>query len=221
MSQDGFLPQSRPDTGNTPFNALSFIVNQLLGQVNVATLVEVTAVHISSRTGVVGTVDVRPLVEQTDGAGNAVPHDVVYGVPFFRLQGGANAVIVDPRIGDVGFCVVADQDISLVKKSHGENLPGSRRRFNLADGIYVGGWVNTEPTSYVLIDDTSIEILSAAAVNITAPLTTINGPLHVTGTVTGDSTAAFTGDVTGEGTSLHTHVHSGVSSGGSNSGPPV
>lgn len=222
MSGDGFLPQSRPSSGNNEINALTFFVKQLLGQLNIATLVQVKAVHVTSRISPVGYVDVQPLVDQVDGAGRPVTHTIINNVPFLRLQGGACAVIVDPHVGDIGFCVFADRDISAVKAAKASKPPGSRRRFNLADGLYVGGWNSlTTPTSYVLIDDTSIEINSPLAVNITAPQTTVNGPLHVTGVVTGDQTAAFTGNVTGQGTSLHTHVHSGVTTGTGNTGAPV
>lgn len=222
MSTDGFLPQSRPSTGNTEYNALSFLVKQLMGQINVATLVQVKAVHTTGRVAPVGTVDVVPLVSQTDGSGRPVPHGQLNGVPYLRVQGGACAVIVDPQVGDMGFCVFADRDISSVKAAKVGRPPGSRRRFNMADALYLGGWnALTAPTSYVLVDGAGVEVVSPVKVDITAPTTTVHGALHVTGPVTGDGTATFAGDVSGQGTSLHTHVHSGVTSGGANTGAPV
>lgn len=222
MSGDGYLPQSKPATGNNEFNALSFLIKQLLGQLNVATLVQVKAVHTTGRVAPVGYVDVQPLVQQVDGSGRPVQHGIINNVPFLRIQGGACAVIVDPHIGDIGFCIIADRDISSVKAAKAAKSPGSRRRFNFADALYVGGWnALTSPTSYVLVDDSSIEIVSPVAVNITSPATKITGPLHITGPVTGDQTAAFTGDVSGQGTSLHTHIHSGVTPGTGNTGVPV
>lgn len=228
-----FLPQSRPATDNTEFNAISFLVKQMLGSVNVATLVQVVKVYSGGRTAAAGLVDVQPLINQVDGSGQAVPHGVINNVPWLRLQGGAFALIVDPVPGDIGLLVTCDRDISKVKTSKQSSNPGSRRRFNLADSFYIGGWGMSSPSSYVLIDDTSLDVVSSVKVNINAPSatinanTTVNGTLHVTGTsaldgaVTGNSTATFSGDVVGNGTHLHTHVHSGVQSGGSNTGAPV
>lgn len=222
MKNDGVLPQSRPSTRNSSVNALMFMVSQMLAQVNVATLVEIVAVDVDGRTSPVGTVDVKSLVMQIDGDGKAIPNDVIYNIPFFRLQGGSHAVIVDPVVGDIGFCIFADRDISAAKAEGKINPPGSKRRFSMADGLYVGGWnVNLAPTSYIVIDDDGLDMIGPDGINATTPTFTINGDLHINGKVTGTDTAVFTGNVTGQGTSLHTHVHSGVTSGGSNTGSPV
>lgn len=221
MSDDGYLPQSVPNTGNSEYNAMTFMVRQILGQANIATLVEVKAIRTTGRTSAVGIVDVLPLVAQTDGSGHPVPHATIYGVPYLRTQGGACAIILDPHVGDIGLCVFADRDISSVKATHKTQPPGSKRRFNMADGFYFGGWNNVAPTSYIVIDDSSIDVVSPTAVNITTPKATVDGDLHVTGKMTGDKTAVFTHDVTGQGTSLHTHIHSGVTVGTANTGVPV
>ncbi len=222
MNNDGVLPQSRPSTRNSPVNALMFMVSQMMAQINVATLVEIVAVNTTGRVAPVGFVDVKSLVTQIDGDGKVIPNDVVYNIPFFRLQGGAKAVIIDPKVGDVGFCIFADRDISNAKAEGKVNPPGSKRRFSFADGLYVGGWnVNVDPDAYIIIDDAGLDLVGPDGINATTPTFTINGDLHVVGKVTGTDTAIFDGDVTGQGTSLHTHVHSGVTSGGSNTGVPV
>lgn len=220
---NGFLQKSRPSTGNSATNAIIFLVSQMLAQINVATLVEVVEVYGGGGLDPVGTVDVRPLVQQTDNDGIVIPSPVLYGLPYFRLQGGTNAVIVDPKPGDVGFCVFADSDISLVKDANGgANPPGSQRTFSPSDGLYIGGWLPAvTPVSYVQVTDDEIKVVSPTAVTVTSPSITLDGAVHITGAVTGDSTASFTEDVTGEGTSLHTHKHGGVTSGGAQTGVPV
>jgi len=232
---DGYLPQRRVSSGNTPFNALSFFLAQALGRVNVATLVKVIAVHISDRTGPVGTVDVQPLVDMADGAGQAQPHTTVFGIPYFRLQGGSVAFILDPKEGDLGFCMFADRDISKVKAS-GDHAPaGSDRRFDYADGLYLGGWNNADPapTAYVILDSASADIVHPTAINLQAPsikldgaveitqALTADGTAHIQGAVTGDSTATFSGDVKGGSISLETHKHTGVTTGGGTTGGPI
>jgi hypothetical protein len=232
---DGFLPQRRVSSGNTPFNALSFFLAQALGRLNTATLVKVVAVHIESRTGPVGTVDVQPLVDMADGAGQAQTHTTVFGIPYFRLQGGAVAFIIDPRPGDIGFCLFADRDISKVKASGDHALPGSERRFDFADGLYLGGWNNADaaPTAYVVLDSDSADVVHPTAINLQAPnikldgaveitqALTADGTSHLVGAVTGDASATFAGDVKGGSISLETHKHTGVTTGGGTTGGPI
>lgn len=222
-ANNGFLQKSRPSTRNGATNAIIFLVSQMISQINVATLVEVVEVYNEGGVSPVGTVDVIPLVQQVDNDGNVIPSPVLYGLPYFRLQGGSNAVIVDPKPGDVGFCVFADSDISLVKDAKGgANPPSTQRQFSPSDGLYIGGWLPAvTPTSYVQVLDDEIKVVNPTAVTIQSPSITLDGAVHVTGALTGDSTADFTGDVNGQGTSLHTHKHGGVAAGGAQTGVPV
>ncbi len=210
-----------PPTAATQFGALDFLLRQYLGKVRIATIVQVIAVSNSGDVSPVGTVDVQPLVHQTDGAGNITPLPPVYAVPYMRIQGGTNAVILDPQAGDLGIALFGDRDLSAVVATKKAAAPGSARRNSLADALYIGGILNGTPAQYVRFSASGIEVLSSTAIDIKAPTVTIDGKLHVTGAQTNDSTITASGDVKGSGTSLHTHVHSGVQSGGSNSGPPA
>jgi hypothetical protein len=197
------------------YNALSFLVQQLLGRAATTTLVQVVACTNAGGLAAVGVVDVHPMVAQIDGVGNITPHGVIYGLPYMRLQGGANAVIIDPVVGDIGLAVICAQDISKVKATKKEGPPGSRRRFDLADGLYIGGVLNAVPTSFIRFGSDGVYITSPTKVTLTAPDIELVGNTNVTGTV------IASGDVTGNGTHLHTHTHSGVTTGGGTSGPPV
>ena len=99
---------------------------------------------------VAGTVDVQPLVSQIDGGNNVQPHGIIPGIQYFRLQGGANAIICDPVVGDIGYVVVSDRDTTNIKNGQSSPVtPGSFRRNDLADGVYVGGILNQKPTQYI------------------------------------------------------------------------
>jgi len=205
----GVFGQQGMASGNTPFNEMSFVVQMMLAKLNVATLVKVVAVHTAGRTAAVGTVDVLPLVNQVAGDGSAVPHTTIHGLPFFRLQGGANAVICDPKPGDIGFCVFADRDISSVQASGAQGNPGSARRFDMADGLYFGGWNMAEsPAHYIVVDDAGISIEAGAAADLHATTFTINanvvlnGTLQVSGAATLQSTMEVDGAVTAKATVL-------------------
>ena len=191
------------------FNAITFLVRQILNRVSTATLVQITSVTNSGGISPVGFVDVQPLVNQLDGYGNAIPHGVLHHLPYMRLQGGANAVIIDPQVGDIGIAIFADRDISSVSANKAQSNPGSFRQFDMADGMYIGGLLNGTPTQYVAFASGGITITSPNQITLTAPAVQING------------TVTVTGDLTAQGTSVHTHKHGGVQAGGSQTGVPV
>jgi hypothetical protein len=160
-------------------------------------------------------------VHQTDGAGNVTALPPIYGVPYLRLQGGTNAVIIDPVPGDLGIALFGDRDLSAVIATKAAAAPGSNRRNSLADALYIGGILNGAPQQYVRFSAEGIDLVSPTAIKATAPTITLDGAVHVTGAQTNDSTIDAEGDVTGQGTSLHTHKHTGVTSGSGQSGPPA
>jgi phage baseplate assembly protein gpV len=160
-----------------------------------------------------------PLVNQLDGFDNAIPHGVVHHLPYMRVQGGANAVIIDPQIGDIGIAVFAQSDISAVKANaqtdaRGAANPGSRRKFAYEDGLYIGGVLNGTPTQYVQFNASGISIISPNAVTINAPEINSTGDWTHTGTITASV------DVVANGISLHDHVHGGVQAGSGTTGVP-
>ena len=217
----GVYGQQRFGDENTPFNELHFFVTQILARLNVATLVQVVGVHAPPEGVAIGTIDISPMVNQVDGEGHAWPHTTVYNVPYLRVQGGKNAVICDPQIGDIGMCVFADRDISRVMASQNNDdpkprsaNPGSRRRFDMSDALYLGGWnLKVAPERYLLINDDGITIMAGASkpISVTASKFTINGDLEVTGDITAGGAHI---------SSVH-HKHSGVTTGTGTSGEPV
>lgn len=198
MSPDDFLSE---------FNATDFVIRSMLARVNVATLVQVQAVANSGAVTSPGFVDVLPLVQKIDGSGAPIPQCTIHRIPYVRIQGGANAVIIDPQVGDLGIAVFCDRDISASVKSLGPSTPSTRRQFNRADGIYIGGILNGTPTQYIQF--------TSGGVTITSSQVTINGPLKVNGAI------VATGNVTAGSIDLETHVHTGVTSGSSNTGGPT
>lgn len=219
----GVFGQQDLSSGNTPFNELVFVIQQALGRINVATLVQVKAVNVGSGLAPVGTVDVLPLINQVAGDGSAVPHTTIHNLPYLRIQGGVNAIICDPAVGDIGFCVFADRDISSVQASGAQGNPGSARRFDMADGLYLGGWCsNLTPQNYLLVNASEIEmVFGSNSVVVNASGITLNGPVQINGAVTGSSTGTFTGNVKAGAIDLETHVHTGVQGGSGNTGGPT
>lgn len=132
------------------FNPVAFIVSQMLARVRTVTLGVVKGVTNTGGIIPAGTVDVQPLVNMVDGRGNATPHGTVFKLPYFRLQSGTNAVIMDPAVGDIGIMLICDRDVSSVEASQAAAPPPSMRMFNFSDGLFVGGIMGTEsPTQFL------------------------------------------------------------------------
>lgn len=143
-----------------------------------ATLVRVMACTNAGGVVPVGTVDVQLLVDQVTGDGETVPHGTVFKAPYSRLQGGANAIILDPEPGDIGVCVFASRDISAVKSDPNAARnrqpvagapPGSKRTYSLSDALYVGGVLNAVPTQFVQFNADGIRVVSPTLVRVEAP----------------------------------------------------
>lgn len=161
--------QQKPSTTRGDFNNISFLMQQALGKMQTATLVRIESCTNAGGVSPVGFVDVTPLVTQLDGAGVPTPHTTIYNVPYFRMQGGGNAVIIDPQIGDIGLCAFASRDISKVKRTRKQANPGSFRRYDYADGLYVGGMLNGTPTQYVQFSADGIKLHSPVKIVLDAP----------------------------------------------------
>lgn len=230
-------------TGNHPHSAQNFAIEALLKRLHTATPVRVVAVYQDQATGLVGYVDVLPLLRQVDGEGQTHAPSRLYHQPFLRIQGGKNAVVVNPQIGDIGLSVFADRDCSVVAATRQTAQPGSPRFLDAADGWYLGGFLNDAAERYILIADDGIRIEGVASLDMHGERTVvtaeagctinadvlINGNLTWTGTAQGqDGPARFSGGVTntgGEissnGITLDTHAHKNVTPGGGTSGGPV
>lgn len=142
--------QFQPTDWGAETNSILFLCRQMIARISVMKLVKVVAVQ--SGTGsppTTGTVTVLPLVNQIDYNGYPQQHGNVNGIPYWRFQFGPWAIVADPQVGDVGYVVCADRDSSLALKNPGTQAnPGSRRKYDLADGIYVGGVANPVPAAY-------------------------------------------------------------------------
>ncbi|MFJ3048519.1 oxidoreductase [Herbaspirillum chlorophenolicum] len=180
MNQFGYKGQQGPSSAASDFNLQQFMIRQVTGEMNTATIVQVLAVTNDGDLSPVGFVDVLPLVSQVDGYGNATPHGVINGVPYSRLQGGQNAVILDPVVGDLGIAVFADRDISSVKANKGAATPGSRRRNDMADGMYIGGLLNGVPSQYVQFNASGINVVSPQKITLSAPQVEIDASTSLT-----------------------------------------
>lgn len=169
--------------------------------------------------------------------------------PVHFVQGGGVTFTFPVSKGDECLIIFSSRTIdgwwyNGAQDSNGNAQPKPQlddRMHDLSDGFVLVG-VRSQPRVLTNVSSTTAQIRSDdgqtiielnpgnhtvninsgvnGSVNITSPMTTINGDttingnLHVTGTVTGDV------DVIGGGKSLKSHTHSGVTPGSGSSGGP-
>ncbi len=235
-------------TDASQYNATDFQMQQALRKINTAEPVRVVSVQPGA-VGPVGMVSVQPLVNLVTGTGDGMAQSTLYQLPYLRIQGGENAVIVDPKPGDMGLAVYAMRDTEGVKANRDGNPanPGSARTYSKGDGFYLGGFLNGQPKRYVMVDDTGITLddgqggkleLKGGKLTITAPAgieSTSPTEVHNTPALTmgGDGavatmnadmqingTVTSTGDQVAGSISQMQHTHTGVQTGSGNTGKP-
>lgn len=212
----------------TEYAVLAFVVQQKLAEVQTLTLVRIIECTNDGGIVPVGTVTVQPLVNLMTGDRTAIKHKPLYNLPYLRVQGGTNAVIIDPKPGDIGLAGFCSRDISAVKVAKDVANPGSLRAFSMSDGIYIGGCLNGTPEQYIVFADDGISIVSPTEITLQAPMVRILGELQQSNgdasfaqsvDVAADVTAQ--GEVTAGNIPLTSHKHGGITPGGGTSGTPV
>lgn len=238
QSTNGIQTNHVPADAASEVGRMDYIIRSALSGVRTAIPVKVISVTNSGGVSAIGKVSVQPLVSAVDGNGQAWEHGIIHNVPYMRIQGGSNGVILDPAVGDVGIASVCDRDISTVKNTGAVSAPGSNRKNDLSDMVYLMTIIGAAPSQYIQFNSAGITILSPTKVKINAPnveinaatnctinapTITLNGALNQTSgsAATFSGSMTVTGDVTAAGTSVHTHKHGGVQTGGGQTGTPV
>jgi len=192
------------------FDAQSFVIRQALAKTRTNTLVQVISCTNDGGLSPVGFVDVKVLVQRMDGEGAIVDAGQINSVPYLRIQGGTDAIIMDPKPGDIGLASICDRDISAVVASKAPAIPASLRRHDMADALYLGGLLNGTPAQYIQFTDDGINLVSPTKVSVQAPEVDIAGVVKITG-------AALTHNGVNVGA---THTHTGVTPGSGSTGLP-
>lgn len=228
---DQYATMLSPQSGLGEANRMRFLFRRMMAEVRTAIPCQVVAVNSPGGVAPAGTVDLQPLVQQTDGAGNVVDLPVLYNVPYLRWQGGASAIILDPVVGDRGLVCFCDRDVSAVVAAQAKSPQGSNRRFSLSDGFFVGEVLNAAPTQYLQFDPTNgVTLNSPTKITVqigtgsSAARAVLSGSnvvlsfggnsvtidssgIHFHGPVTGDNTATFANEVKAGTIGLQAHHH--------------
>ncbi|WP_148245065.1 phage baseplate protein [Enterobacter asburiae] len=192
---------------------LSYVFKKLLSGAFFIELVEVTAIRGTAPNLVV---DVIPLVTRTDPSGATIQNSKIFNVPVFRLQRGASAVIMNPVAGDIGMIAICDRDNSIARANRKQSVPGSKRTHSKSDALYLGGFLNTQPTQYIEFTDNKINIVAPNGVNITTPDMYVSGNIRAGGDITDNvGTQSASLKTLRDKYDQHKHPVPGVQTGGS------
>nr|DAK88640.1 MAG TPA: baseplate protein [Caudoviricetes sp.] len=152
-------------------NSLDFFIRALIKtMVSTSIPVRVDAVERGGEGGAALYVDVTPMVTQTDAEGNSIPPVTIPHLPYFRYQHGTAAVICDPKVGDLGLAVFAQQDCSRLTGDTTPQAPGTFRCFDMSDGFYVGGFWGQVPKTFIHIEDEgTIHVVAPKSYHLESP----------------------------------------------------
>lgn len=190
-------------------NVLSILSSEL----NTGEVVEITEVY-SNDNGPVGFVSVKPMLYRIGADNNNLELGEIHNVPYYRIQGGKNAVICDPQVGDIGFCVFATRDTSLLKRTRTRVGPNGKRICDQSDAFLTMTWSKEEAEQYIWFKGDEIHIKANSKIVLDAPEVSITGKLTVSGII-----ESLT-DIITKGISLFTHKHGGVQRGSSDTDGP-
>lgn len=170
-----YYGQTDSTTTQGEWNAQRFMIQQQIMKLQTSLPVEVLAVY-GGGVAPVGQVKIRVLVPSITGDDRVVDYPEIDNVPYMRLQGGTNAVIIDPEPGDMGMACFASRDISAVKSARQAAPPGSRRAYDFSDAMYCGGFLNKTPVQYIQFDTAGITVFSPTEVKVEAPVVKVDSP---------------------------------------------
>ncbi|WP_345822891.1 hypothetical protein ABC766_32150 (plasmid) [Methylobacterium fujisawaense] len=206
-----------PLTGqNSPLNQHAFLHRQIQGEQRTHFAAEIVAVHNRNSMTKPCTVDIRPVLSDVDGLGQAQKPDVIYGVPVPRNQSGDSVIINDPNVGDRAHFSVFDRDHSSAQASDWKSgNPGSFRRSTLSDAVFhaVLPREAQEVKQYVRMDENGVDIrqrdghtiaMTKDGVNINGAVFDKDGNITTPGNMTAGKGTADQVDLQG-----HAHGTSG------------
>ena len=155
-----------------------YIINNLIANIHTMMPVKILSVTVPPDSlAPIGRCEVLPLVQQIDGSNNVYPIGKIINVSYLRVQGGSNAIVIDPQVGDGGLCGFCERDISIVKRTGELSAPDTRRKYDINSAVYMFTMMSGTPTQYIHFKSSGIDIKSAGIVNINGLNILPNGTL--------------------------------------------
>lgn len=155
-----------------------YIINNLIANIHTMMPVKILSVTVPPDSlAPIGRCEVLPLVQQIDGSNNVYPMGKIINVPYLRVQGGSNAIVIDPQVGDVGLCGFCERDISIVKRTGELSPPDTRRKYDINSAVYMFTMMSGTPTQYIHFKPSGIDIKTTGDLNINGLIIKADGTL--------------------------------------------
>lgn len=215
-SQDKLpLTNARPEQTIGGAAQDKYIIEQLISGINTLKMVEVISVSIpEDELSPIGRCSIRPLVQQVDGNNNVYSRGEIKNVPYLRLQGGNNGLVLDPVKGDIGLAGFCDRDISMVKRTGKTAAPNTRRQYSLNDAVYMFSCMGDAPEQFIHFKNNEIHLKSKTKIILDAPEVEVTNNLNVGGGITAKGIIESLVDVVAKaisvikfGNSYNSHKH--------------
>lgn len=149
-----------PESNTYDWNMDEFHIRQLFKHIHTGIPCQVTDVFPlppgyakANKDGIMGLVHVKPAVDQYDNSEppKAIQCNKIFNVPYFRVQAGNAALVIDPEVDDWGWIHFGERDITKWKNTKKIELPPSRRILAQSDGGYFPGVLNKPPEVWIRI----------------------------------------------------------------------
>ena len=165
-----------------------YIINNLIANIHTMMPVKILSVTVPPDSlAPIGRCEVLPLVQQIDGSNNVYPMGKIVNVPYLRVQGGSNAIVIDPQVGDVGLCGFCERDISIVKRTGELSAPDTRRKYDINSAVYMFTMMSGAPTQYIHFKSSGVDIKTTGDLNINGLIIKADGTLITKGGVIVDT----------------------------------
>lgn len=157
-------------------------------------------------------VQVEVLIAMITTSNQQVSRAQIANIPVINLGGGGFLINFPLKVGDLGFIMANDRDISLFLQSFSESPPNTNRVKSFSDSIFIPSVLtgytidgadadnmviqNLDGTVKISLGPDSVNISSTVGVTIDTPLTTVTGELVVQGLLRSTGGFASTGIAT-------------------------
>jgi hypothetical protein len=169
-------------------NAIDYMVNQLLLNINTLLPCKITAISDDKLY-----CDVIPLINALDVNGKPFQSTTLYNLPIIQITGGSCGIITEYDVGDTVAVIFCQRDLTNISINWQQGNPVSFRKFNLADGIVLYNLSITKPTTtFIKITKDGIIIQSDKDVVTNCKNATITATENITATCQALSVTANT-----------------------------
>lgn len=187
----GNNPNIDPADNDTLAGTLRFAFSQLMRNVD-----GMLPARVLKYDRTANRVQLELLIAMISTSGQQVSRAQIANVPVINIGGGGYILNFPLKVGDLGFVVANDRDISLFLQSYSESPPNTLRVKNFADGVFIPSVLTNydvsgqddnvvlqtlDGTVRIALSSDSITLTSSANITIDSPVTTVTGKFVVDG----------------------------------------